>query len=734
MGRPMTIAVMSVALVTMVVAVTLNKKTLAASAGATHGPSQTPAANPLLRPSALPFGAPPFDQIHDADFAPAFDQGIREQLAEVDAIANNASAPTFENTLVALERSGLTLQRVQMVFNALTGANTNDALQQLQEDIAPKLSQTQDAILLNAKLFARLETLYRERETLKRDPESKRLLEYQYQQFVMAGAKLSEADKATMKALNEQDATLEAKFQNQLLGAAKEGALVVGNAAALDGLGPAELAAASSAATDRHLDGKWVISLANTTQQPLLGSLRVRATREQLFKAGWTRAERGDTNDTRTTIAKLAELRADKAKLLGQPNFAAWRLQDQMAKTPDQVQRFLGNLTAPATAKARAEAADIQALIDAQHGGFPLEPWDWDFYADQVRKAKFALDADAVKPYFELNRVLADGVFYAANQLYGLTFKERHDLPVYQSDVRVFEVFDKDGSHLGLFYCDYYKRDNKNGGAWMDVLAVQSSLLQTTPVIYNVANFAKPAAGQPALISFDDVTTMFHEFGHALHGLFASQKYPTLSGTAVARDFVEFPSQFNEHWALDSKVFAHYAVHHQTGAPMPQDLVDKIKTSATFNQGYALTEILAAADLDLAWHMMTPGAAHAVSDGAKASPAAVDTFETSALTAARLNLSQVPSRYRSSYFLHIWANGYFAGYYAYLWTEMLDDDAFSWFKEHGGLSRENGQRFRDLVLSRGNTEDYGTMFRTFRGRDPIIDPMLEQRGLKAPAK
>jgi peptidyl-dipeptidase Dcp len=734
MGRPMTTAVMSVALVMMVVAVTLGKKTQAAGVAGPTGPLQTAAANPLLTPSALPFQAQPFDKIHDADFAPAFDQGIREQLAEVETIANNPGAPTMDNTLVALERSGQTLQRVQMVFNALTGANTNDALQKLQEDIAPKLSQTQDAILLNAKLFARIETLYRQRDSLKLDPEARRLLEYQYQQFVMAGAKLSEADKATMKSLNEQDATLEAKFQNQLLGAAKAGALVVSEAAALDGLGPAELTAASSAAADRHLDGQWVLTLANTTQQPLLESLRVRATREKLFKAGWTRAERGDANDTRATIAKLAELRADKAKLLGQPNFAAWRLQDQMAKTPDQVQRFLGNLTTPATAKAQAEAADIQALIDQQHGGFHLEPWDWDFYADQVRKARFALDADAVKPYFELNRVLQDGVFYAANQLYGLTFTERHDLPVYQPDVRVFEVFDKDGSHLGLFYCDYFTRDNKNGGAWMDILAVQSTLLKTAPVVYNVANFAKPAPGQPALISFDDVTTMFHEFGHALHGLFASQTYPTLSGTAVARDFVEFPSQFNEHWALDPKVFAHYAVHHQTGAPMPQDLVDKIKKSATFNQGYALTEILAAADLDLAWHLMTPEAAHAVSTQAAANATAVDSFETSALTAARLNLPQVPSRYRSSYFLHIWANGYFAGYYAYLWTEMLDDDAFSWFKEHGGLTRENGQRFRDLILSRGNTEDYGMMFRTFRGRDPIIDPMLEQRGLKAPAK
>ncbi len=395
-----------------------------------------------------------------------------------------------------------------------------------------------------------------------------------------------------------------------------------------------------------------------------------------------------------------------------------------MAKTPQRVQQFLENLVGPATAKARAEAADIQAVIDQQHGGFKLQPWDWDFYAEQVRKAKYALDESQIKPYLELNRVLEDGVFYAAHELYGLTFKERHDLPVYQPDVRVFEVFDKDGSHLALFYCDYFKRDNKNGGAWMDNMVVQSKLLGTQPVIYNVANFSKPGPGQPALISFDDVTTMFHEFGHALHGMFASQQYPSLSGTAVARDFVEFPSQFNEHWALDPKVFAHYAVHFETGKPMPADLVEKIKKAAKFNQGYALTELVAAASLDMQWHTLSAGA----------TPADVDQFEAASLKKTHLDVPEVPPRYRSSYFLHIWANGYSSGYYAYLWTEMLDDDAYGWFKEHGGLTRQNGQRFRDLVLSRGNTEEYGKMFRDFRGRDPIIDPMLEQRGLKTGGK
>jgi peptidyl-dipeptidase Dcp len=730
----MTMAAVGLVLVTMILAsVSTSARTPGTRLVSPGGDPQAAPTNPLLAPSALPFGATPFDKIKDTDFAPAFEASMREQIAEVEVIANNPSPPTFDNTLTALERSGQTLTRVQLVFNALTGANTDDALQKLEEEVAPKLSQHQDAIMLNTRLFTRIESLYQAPDRAKLDAESRRLLEYQYQQFVMAGAKLSDVDKATLKSLNEQDAALSAKFQNQLLGAAKDAALVVGDKSELEGLSPAELDAAAAVAKDRHLDGKWVISISNTTQQPLLASLASRTTRERLFKAGWTRAERRDANDTRATIAKLAELRADKAKLLGQPNFAAWRLQDQMAKAPDQVQRFVGNLVGPATARAKAEAADIQALIDQQHGGFTLEPWDWDHYAEQVRKARYALDANQVKPYFELNRVLQDGVFYAANQLYGLTFKERPDLPVYQPDVRVFEVFDKDGSHLGLFYCDYFKRDNKNGGAWMDILAVQSKLLGTHPVVYNVANFAKPAPGQPALISFDDVTTMFHEFGHALHGLFASQQYPTLSGTAVARDFVEFPSQFNEHWALDPKVFAHYAMHYETGQPMPQDLVDKIKKTQKFNQGYALTEILAAADLDLAWHMMAPAEAHAlVADVATTGLDRVDQFEAQALASAHLDLPQVPSRYRSSYFLHIWANGYNAGYYAYLWTEMLDDDAFSWFTEHGGLGRANGQRFRDLILSRGNTEEYGAMFRAFRGRDPIIEPMLEQRGLKEP--
>jgi len=677
--------------------------------------------NPLLAPSTLPFQAPPWDQIKSTDFAPAFDEGITQHAKEIAAIAADPAAPTFDNVFVALEKSGQTLSRVQLAFNVVAGANTDDTLQALEEAVAPKLAAHQDSITLNAALFARIDAIYKALDQLKLDPESRRLVEYEHQQFVMAGAQLSDADKATLKALNAEEAGLSAKFTNALRAATKEAALVVSDKAELAGLSDAQITAAAGNAKERGLDGKWLIPLINTTQQPMLQSLTNRATREKLFKASWLRAERGDANDTRAILSRLAELRATRTKLLGQPNFSAWRLQDQMAKVPAHVQTFLTDLVPAATAKAKGEAADIQALIDQQRGGFALEPWDWDFYADQVRKARFDLDAEEVKPYFELNRVLTDGVFFAAHELYGLTFKERKDIPVYHPDVRVFEVFDDGGKHLALFYSDYFKRDNKNGGAWDDVMVRQSKLLNEQPVIYNVGNFPKPAAGQPALISFDDVTTLFHEFGHALHDIFADQRYETLSGaTSVPRDFVEFPSQFNEHWSLDPKVFANYAKHHQTGQPMPQALVDKIKKASKFNQGYALTELLAAASLDLAWHTLPPGTPKQEADA----------FETAALKKAHLDLPQVPSRYRSSYFLHIWANGYASGYYAYLWAEMIDHDAYSWFEEHGGLTRANGQRFKDMVLSRGNSEDLATVFRKFRGRDPKIDALLVQRGLK----
>ncbi|MCG6963729.1 MAG: peptidyl-dipeptidase Dcp [Acidobacteria bacterium] len=675
--------------------------------------------NPFFSPSTLLFQAPPFDKIEDADFKPALEEGMKRQLAEVQQIADNPEPPTFENTLVALEESGQLLTRVSLVFNAMTGANTNPTLQALDEEMAPKLAALQDAIYLNPKLFQRVETLYGKREKLKLDHESAWLLKYYHQEFVHAGAKLSDSDKAELKKLNAEEATLTTRFTNQLLAANKAGALVVKDKAKLDGMSEGAVAAAAQAAAARGLKGGWVLPLQNTTQQPALQYLKSRAVRRKLFEASWTRTEHGDANDTRAIVRRLAQLRAEKAKLLGFPTYAAWKLEDQMAKTPGAVDAFLGKLVPPATKKARREAADIQAAINKAGGTFELEPYDWNFYAEKVRKARFDLDESQIKPYFELDRVLRDGVFYAAHELYGISFKERHDLPVYQKDVRVFEVFDSDGSPLGLFYCDYFARDNKSGGAWMDNFVEQSKLLGTHPVVFNVTNFTKPAPGQPALLSYDDVTTMFHEFGHALHGLFADQMYPSLSGTKVARDFVELPSQFNEHWALYPKILAHYAVNYKTGKPMPKELVAKIKKAAKFNQGYLLTELLEAASLDMSWHELP----------ASAPEQNVDKFEKSALEKADLALHAVPPRYRSSYFAHIFGGGYAAGYYAYLWTEMLDDDVYAWFGEHGGLTRQNGQRFRDMILSRGHTEDYDKMFRDFRGREPSITPMLEDRGL-----
>ena len=675
--------------------------------------------NPFAKPSTLPFQTADFNNIKDSDFKPAIEEGINQQMQEIDSIANNPAAPTFENTFIALEKSGQLLYRANCVFSLLNGANTDSVLQKVSEEIAPDLSAANDAIYLNTKLFKRVEDIYNQREQLKLDPESKRLVEYYYQKFELSGAKLSDNAKDSLKKLNGEAASLEAKYTNQLLAAAKAGALLVSDKAELAGLSDAEMDAAAAAAKANKQPGKWLLTLQNTTQQPLLQSLSVRATRQKLFEASWNRAEKGDSNDTRSTIAHLAQIRAQKAKLIGFPSYAALTLMDQMAKKPETVEQFFAQLVPAATAKAKQEAADIQKVIDQQKGGFQVQPWDWEFYAEQVRKAKYDLDESQIKPYFEIDSVLKNGVFYAANQLYGLTFKERKDLPVYNKDVRVFEVFDKDGSSLALFYCDYFKRDNKNGGAWMDNLVGQSKLLGTKPVIYNICNFTKPSEGQPALISFDDVTTMFHEFGHGLHGMFADQQYLSLSGTATARDFVEFPSQFNEHWASDPQVFKNYAKHYKTGELMPQELVDKIKKAGTFNQGYALTEIIAAAALDMQWHELS-------ANSPLQNP---DTFEMEALHKTHLDLPQVPPRYRSSYFLHIWSNGYQAGYYAYLWTEMLDDDAFAWFKEHGGLTRENGRRFREMILSRGNTQDLATIFRNFYGSDPTIQPMLEDRGL-----
>jgi peptidyl-dipeptidase Dcp len=684
-------------------------------------PASLPASNPFAKPSTLPYQAPPFDRIKDADYQPAIEAGMAEQIAEIRRIADNTAAPTFDNTIVAMERSGQLLERAGNAFNGVTGANTNDTLQAAEAALAPKYAAHSDAINLDPKLFQRVKTLYDRRSTLKLTPEQLRVLTNTYEDMVRAGAQLTPAQKVEMTRINAQLSTLSNTFNQRLLAATKAGGLVVDDKAKLAGLSDAEIAAAADAATARGLTGKWVIPLQNTTQQPLLAKLTDRGTREALFNASWTRTTKGDANDTRAIVAEIAQLRAQKAKLLGFKTFADYRLQENMAKTPETASAFMRQLATPLAVEQKKEAAELQAQIKAEGGNFQIKPWDWDFYSEKLRKAKYDLNQDELKPYFEITNVLEKGVFEAATQMYGITFKKRTDIPVYHPDVTVYEVFEANGTPLGLAYFDYWKRDNKRGGAWMSNYVGQSKLLGTKPVVFNVANFTKPAAGQPALVTFDDVSTMFHEFGHALHGLFANQTYPSVSGTAVARDFVEFPSQFNEHWALDPKVLPKYAIHYQTGQVIPAAMVERIKRASTFNTGYSVGEALAAAQMDMSWHALP-------ADAPRQDP---DAFEVKALAATGLDTVDVPPRYRSSYFSHVFGSGYAAGYYAYQWTKMLDTDAYEWFEANGGLTRANGQRFRDMILSKGDTEDYAPMFRAFYGKDPDIAPMLKDIGLNA---
>lgn len=687
---------------------------------ATETATAAPAENALMTASTLPFQAPPFDRLKDADYQPAIEEGMHQHLAEIRAIVDNPEAPTFENTIEAMERSGELLTRSANVFFMLTGANTNATLQAAEEALAPKLAEHSDAIYLDPALFARVKTLFDQRATLGLTPEQATVLEHTHDGFVRAGALLSDADKAELRALNSESSTLSTAFGNKLLAASNAGGVFVTDVAELDGLDEGAIAVAADAAKAAGKEGQWLLSLQNTTQQPVLASLKNRALRERVLAASTGRAEKGDANDTRATIQRLAEIRARQAQLLGFPNYAAYSIADQMAKTPEAALKLLTDTVPAATARARAELAKIQGVVDAQNGGFTAGAADWDFYAEQVRKAEFDLDEAQIKPYFELDRVLKDGVFFAANQLYGITATERTDIPVYHPDVRVFDIKDEDGTQIALFYLDPFKRDSKQGGAWMGNFVEQNGLTGTIPVVYNVENFTKPAAGQPALLSFDDVTTLFHEFGHALHGFFSKTKYPSVAGTNTPRDFVEFPSQFNEHWALDPKVFANYAKHYQTGEAMPQELVDKIVTARTFNQGYATTEYLSAALLDLAWHTLPAGEARQD----------VDAFEKQALETYKVDLAAVPPRYRTSYFSHIWGGGYAAGYYAYFGAEVLDHDAFQWFRENGGLTRENGQIFRDRILSIGHSRDLAVAYREFRGKEPSVEPLLDHRGLK----
>lgn len=683
------------------------------SNGATSGE------NILLKKSSLPFEAPDFDRIKNGDFKPAIEAGIKAKSREIAEIASNEEEPTFGNTFIALESSGQELDRVLRIFYLLTGANTNDVLKDVRQEMAPKLAALRDEVFLNDKIFQKVKTIHGQLSSLDLDAESKRLVEYYYEQFILSGANLEEDKKEELRKLNAELAELTTSFSNKLLAADQAASLVVSKESDLAGLTASEIKSAADRANARGNENKYEIPLLNTTQQPALQNLENRETRHSLFVHSVFRAEKDDENDTRSTILRIAKVRAQQAKLLGYKNYAEWNLQDQMAKTPEAVQELMNQIVPAATAKAQEEAAEIQKMINETGEDFTLEPWDWNHYAEKVRLAKYDLDEDQIKPYFELNTVLEDGVFYAANQLYGLTFSERSDIPVYHEDVRVFEVFDHDGTTIGLFYADYFKRDNKRGGAWMSNIVGQSKMLKQKPVIYNVCNYTKPADGEPALLSFDNVITLFHEFGHALHGFFADQTYPSLSGTAVARDFVEFPSQFNEHWALYPSILNNYAKHYKSDEVIPQELVDKIQNASTFNQGYDTVELMASTQLDMQWHMLS--ADDTVMD--------VVTFEREALRRTGLDLSQVPPRYRTTYFSHVWGGGYAAGYYAYTWTKVLDDDAYSWFEENGGLTRENGQRFRDMILSRGNTLDYNQMFEDFRGHAPDITPMLKARGL-----
>lgn len=671
--------------------------------------------NPLLQKSTLQYQAPRFDLIKDEDFKPAFDYALKAHDAEVEKIANNKAKPTFQNTVLALELSGADYYRIKRLFNGITGANTNPTLQALEEEYAPIFSAHNDKIYLNSKIYQRIKLL--KLDSLK--GEDRKLTEVYLQYFELTGANLSDADKEKMKQINQDLASLATEYGNKLLIARKNSAVLIDDVKELDGLSEADIAAAKAKATAAGYDGKYLLGLISTTQQPPLQYLTNRVTREKLYKASWTRAEKNDSGDTRATLEKLVKLRLEKGQLMGKKSYAAWSLQDQMAKTPERALGLLQELAKPAVAKAKLEAKDIQDVIDAQNGGFKLEPWDWNFYAEQVRKAKYDFDANEVKPYFEVNTVLEKGVFYAAKIMYGLTFKPRKDLPVYHPDVKAYEVFDKNGKSIAIYYLDFFTRDNKNGGAWMDVFIPQSHYLKQKPVIYNVFNFAKPTEGNPSLINFDDVTTMFHEFGHTLHGLFANQKYVSLSGTAVPNDFVEFPSQINEHAALDPVILKNYAVNYKTKEAIPQALVDKLVKAETFNKGYRTTELLSAATVDLAWHT--------IEKESDIKPTLE--FETETLQKYGLLMNEVPPRYHTPYFAHIWSGSYQAGYYAYTWSKTLDYNVYDWMKAHGGMTRANGDRFRKYILSIGNTIDLNKAFKDMIGHDMKVEPYIKNAGL-----
>lgn len=694
--------------------------TASAPAEAAPAPAADLASNPFMSPSSLPLMAPDFTKIRDEHYLPALLEGMKQHAAEVEAIANNPEPPTVENTLVALERSGALLMRTARVFGNLAGTDTNPTIQKVQAEFSPKMAAHQDSILLNPKLFERVKSIYDAREVLNLDAETKRLVEQTHLRMVRAGAELSEDAKTRIRALNEEQAGLMTAFQQALLKQTERAAVIVDDVAQLDGLSEGQIAAAAEAAKAAGHEGKWLLRITNTTRQPVLTSLKNRELRQRVWEASANRGLVDGEGDTRPMVLRLAQLRAERAALLGKPNHAAFQLENQMAGTPEAVLKMLSDLAPTVVENTKKEAADIQALIDAQGGGFQLQPWDWEFYAEQVRAQKYDLDPELVKPYFELDRVLRDGVFYTLNRFYGVSFNERRDLPVYHPDVRVFDVIDSDGTQIGLFYADYFARPSKRGGAWMSTFVDQSELLNQKPVALNVMNIPKPVEGQPALMTFDEVTTMFHEVGHGVHGLFSKVKYPSLAGTAVPRDFVEFPSQFEEDWAKHPEILANYAKHHQTGEPIPAELMQKVLNASGFNQGFDTLEYVAASFLDMEWHTLPQGTV--VED--------VEAFEKAALAKHGVDFAPVPPRYRSAFFAHVFPGGYSSGYYAYIWSEVLAADAFAFVTEQGGLNAELGAAYRQGILSRGGTEDPMEMYVKWRGKQPDADNLLYRRGLK----
>ena len=685
--------------------------------------ADAPPANPLLVESTLPLHFPRFDQVRDEDFLPAFEQGIAEHRKEIEAIASNPAKPTFDNTIVAMERSGRMLGRVESIFSNLTSSNTDPVLQTVQRQMAPKFAAHRDEVDLDPRLFARIDALYQQRDALGLDAESARLLWRYHQDFVRAGAQLSEASKAKLRALNTELATLQTTFEQNTLKERGASAVTFDTRAELAGLSDVEIKNAADAATKAGKPGKFVIELVNTTGQPVLTNLTSHASRMKVMAASLARGSRGGEFDNRAVVATLARKRAERAALLGYPTHAAFQLAEQTVGSVDVMNKMLAQMAVPAVANARKEAAQLQAMVDAEHGGFQLEAADWAFYAEKLRKAQYSFDESQLKPYYELNHVVLDGVFFAANKLYGLTFKERHDLPVYEPSVRVFDVFDRDGTQLAIFIGDYYARPNKNGGAWMSEYVQQDGLTGDKPVIVNNLNIPKPQPGEPTLLTQDEVTTAFHEFGHALHGMLSHVKYPRFSGTSVPRDFVEYPSQFNEMWATYPDVLKNFAKNYKTGEPIPQTLLDKVRAASKFDQGFATTEYLSATLLDQAWHQLPADQVPQAAD--------VTTFEAAALHRVGLDFPPVPPRYRSTYFSHAFAGGYSAGYYSYIWSEVLAADSTAWVLAHGGLTRQNGDHIRDTMLSRGGSDDALTLFRNLTGAGPDIGPLLKKRGLDA---